>query len=192
MEFGFLRGHVGRKALLGACFTAIALVSVPSQAFGEAQVTPQLFQEVSSGIALIKTYGCGGRPIALGTGFLVGDSVVMTARHVTAGACRIHVRVDGENFVASRWVSWYGARTSITAADLETIKLDRPASGAYIFRIRPSSPAPRQQPCDGRLSTRKPTQSQPGADHLVRTPRRSALARGPDARSRRSQRLAVF
>ena len=95
-----------------------------------------MFAEVSSGVALIHTYRCNGAPIGQGTGFLVGTSVVMTARHVVNGACRIRVRVDRANFVGTHWSAWSGGGTSASAADLATIKLSRPATGGYVFRIR--------------------------------------------------------
>jgi len=62
--------------------------------------------------------------------------VVMTARHVVTGACRIKVRTDGRNFVGTRWTAWYGGGTSPSAADLATIKLDRAANDAFVFRVR--------------------------------------------------------
>jgi hypothetical protein len=62
--------------------------------------------------------------------------VVMTARHVVTGACRIKVRTDGRNFVGTRWTAWYGGGTSPPAADLATIKLDRAANDAFVFRVR--------------------------------------------------------
>lgn len=113
----------------------MAALPAPSQA-----ASPALFQEVSTGIALIKTFGCGGRPLGQGTGFLVGDSVVMTARHVVKGACKVSVRVNGESFHSPRWVYWHGGTASTGAADLATLKLDHAAVGAHIFRIRSSKP----------------------------------------------------
>ena len=102
-------------------------------------ISPGLFQTISSGIALIKTYTCSGRPIAQGSGFLVGDSVVMTARHVVHGACRARVHVDGKTVNVSRWSYWYGGSTSEAAADLATLKLAVPSEG-FVFRIRSSLP----------------------------------------------------
>jgi hypothetical protein len=46
--------------------------------------------------------------------------------------------VDRGNFVGTRSVSWYSAGTSVPAADLATIKLDRAATDAFIFRVRSS------------------------------------------------------
>ena len=111
---------------------------IPSSVRAARDVSPDTFSQVSSGVALIHTSRCNGRPIGQGTGFLVGASVVMTARHVLLGACRVRVRVAGGNFVGTRWVEWSGGGTSSSAADLETIKLDRPANDGFVFRVRSS------------------------------------------------------
>jgi hypothetical protein len=62
----------------------------------------------------------------------------MTARHVVLGACKLRIRVDGQNFLSTRWTYWYAAGTSTSAADLATIKLDRAATDAFVFRVRSS------------------------------------------------------
>jgi hypothetical protein len=103
-------------------------------------ISPSLFQTISSGVALIKTYTCGGRPIAEGSGFLVGDSVVMTARHVVRGACRVRVHVGGATQTSVHWSYWSTGLTNQDAADLATIKLPHATVGGYVFRIRSSLP----------------------------------------------------
>ena len=100
-------------------------------------VSPGTFRKVASGVALIKTYRCNGARLGQGSGFLIGTSVVMTARHVVKGACRVRIRVSGDSFDGQRVVSWYGGGASPSAADLSTIKLDRDASG-FVFRVRSS------------------------------------------------------
>jgi hypothetical protein len=70
------RSRWGVAALI-AGVAAVGLL--PSASWGATDVSPGVFNEVSTGIGLITTYGCGGLPIAKGSGFLVGDSVVMTA-----------------------------------------------------------------------------------------------------------------
>jgi hypothetical protein len=120
--------------------TALTAGTTVPKASGSHELSPDLFRQVATGVALIKTFGCGGRPIAEGTGFLVGESVVMTARHVLQHACRVHVRVDGDSFTARTWTAWYGDKASVSAADLSTIKLDHAAIGAFIFRVRSSLP----------------------------------------------------
>jgi hypothetical protein len=118
---------------------SLAAISTPG-ASARSNLSPGLFQRVSSGVALIKTYTCGGRPIGQGSGFLVGSSVVMTARHVVNDACRVRVHVGGNTFEATRWVSWLGSHTSASAADVATIKLDGNVPNGYVFRIRSSLP----------------------------------------------------
>jgi len=117
----------------------LAAIASPS-ANAHSKLSPGLFQRVSSGVALIKTYTCAGRPIGQGSGFLVGESVVMTARHVVNDACRVRVHVAGSTYEAKRWVSWRGSHTSASAADVATIKLDGDVSSGYVFRIRSSLP----------------------------------------------------
>jgi hypothetical protein len=130
-----------RVMAVAALLSAVIGGAAAPAARATADLSPGKFAEVSTGIALIKTYGCGGRPIALGTGFLVGDSVVMTARHVVRGACRVRVSVNGEAFTSRRWGSWYGGHTSVSAADIATIELDHAeTTGAHVFRIRSTSP----------------------------------------------------
>jgi hypothetical protein len=140
-RFGRLVIHWRRwVAIPAACVLVAAVGALPSASRASTGVSPELFQKVSTGVALIKTFGCDGRGIAQGTGFLVGESVVMTARHVVRGACRVSVRVNGETFDAQRWTHWSGGGASPVAADLETVKLPAAATGAYVFRIRSSSP----------------------------------------------------
>lgn len=103
-------------------------------------ISPDRFRQVSSGIAYVTTFNCRGRKIGTGTGFLVGESVVMTARHVLQRSCRIRVKVSGERFRGVRWVYWRTSRRSSgLLEDLATLKLDRAASG-HVFRFRTSPP----------------------------------------------------
>ena len=127
-------------AVSASCLLAATVGSLPSASHAATALSPALFEEVSTGVALIRTYGCGGRAVGQGTGFLVGDSVVMTARHVLQGACRVRVRVNGETFTGKKWVYWSGGRASEEAADLGTVKLDRAAVGGHLFRVRSSGP----------------------------------------------------
>jgi hypothetical protein len=126
---------------VGLSFVVLVVAgTVPSSGRAAPQVTPALFNEVASGVALIKTYRCNNQPVAQGTGFLVGDSVVMTARHVLLGACKARIYVDKDVFSAKRWVYWYGSGSSVSAADIATIKLDHSAASGFVFRVRSSLP----------------------------------------------------
>ncbi len=127
-------GHV----LAAALMVGIVAIGVAPSSNAAQEVNPRTFNLVSSGVALIRSYGCGGKPLRQGTGFLVGASVVMTARHVVVGACRLRVRVGGETFVSRRWTYWYSNGTSVSGADLATIKLDHEATDAFVFRVRSS------------------------------------------------------
>jgi hypothetical protein len=125
------RRRLGTVALLVVAATVVAMPVRAAQT-----VSPDTFKEVSSGVALIHTFGCGGKALGQGTGFLVGTKIVMTARHVTQGSCRIRVRVGGGTYTGTRVDSWYGGGASKSAADLATIKLDRHVSAGYVFRVR--------------------------------------------------------
>lgn len=146
---------VGRAA--GRFFVAVALAAFIAGAFatwGQAapdapRLSPGKFAEVSSGVVLIRGFTCAGVASVSGTGFLVGQSVVMTARHVVdpPGAlkrrvCRVKVRVDGR-WVAVLRTNWWYKRSdpSGRGTDLATLKLAQPASpDDYVFGIRDSSP----------------------------------------------------
>ena len=128
--------------VLGLVAALGAALAVPGAGYAAAtrpdavNLSPGLFATASTGVALIKTYGCQGRPLGSGSGFLVGSSVVMTARHVLTGACRAKVVVGGDSIWASHWVFW---RRSPEAADLGVIKLSRASTG-HVFRFRNDPP----------------------------------------------------
>ena len=128
-----LLAEVSSPVALGAF---AASLSSPSSTIMRPNLTPVLFQTVSSGVALIKTFTCSGRALGQGSGFLVGESVVMTARHVLTGACRARILLGREAIPASHWVFW---KSSEQTADLAVIKLTRASTG-HIFRFRTSPP----------------------------------------------------
>lgn len=103
-------------------------------------LSPDLFAELSTGIALVRTFSCAGKATDEGSGFLVGTAVVMTARHVLLGACRVKVLVDGGWIGVSAWSFWHARGHSPAAADVATIKLNKKTSG-HVFAIRTWSPA---------------------------------------------------
>jgi hypothetical protein len=105
------------------------------------QLNPGQFAELSTGIVLVRALTCSGKWFSEGTGFLIGESVVMTARHVLKGACRI--RIDSANrwIEAKGWNYWHhGGKSDETAADVATIRLASPATG-HLFALRTSSVA---------------------------------------------------
>jgi hypothetical protein len=105
-------------------------------------LSPKRFAEISSGVTLIHTYGCGGRLTGSGSGFLIGDRIVVTARHVMQApgeraACRTRVRAAGQWIGVQAWNWWRdrgdrGGRT----VDLAILKLRRRVPDAHLFTIR--------------------------------------------------------
>jgi hypothetical protein len=131
-----------RGSVLCLAIASMAVLVVPATSHGKPSrgaLSPELFHDVSTGIAYITTFSCSGRKLGTGSGFLVGESVVMTARHVLRGSCRARVKVDGERFRGVRWVYWGTGGSSGNLEDLATLKLDRPAYG-HVFRFRTSPP----------------------------------------------------
>jgi hypothetical protein len=103
------------------------------------QLDPGLFSELGSGIVFVRAFNCAGQWFSEGTGFLVGDRVVMTARHVIKGACRVKVATGNHWIEGKNWAYWHGRGKSDDAnVDIATIRLTSPAPG-HVFSIRTSS-----------------------------------------------------
>jgi trypsin-like peptidase len=106
-------------------------------------LSPGKFAEVSSGVTLIRAFPCSGGGYLSGSGFMIGDRIVMTARHVVdppggPKVCRVRVRVKGKWVGAASWNWWYSQRPSDgRLVDLAAIKLSERVD-AYSFRIRPT------------------------------------------------------
>jgi hypothetical protein len=67
---------------------------------------------------------------------LVGDSVVMTARHVVDRCRSVRVLVKGKKWVyAARWTNWWDGKTPL---DVTTLKLSEPLDDVWVFSLRPS------------------------------------------------------
>jgi hypothetical protein len=136
-----VRRRLAHAALLVATLAACAYAVPASAGPRRAQLAPGEFQDLSTGVAKIVNYTCAGRPVSMGTGFLVGRSVVMTARHVLKGACHTKVTVDGATYTGGRWTSWWRKTPSTRdRVDLATLKLNGESQG-HLFTFRPSSPA---------------------------------------------------
>lgn len=130
----------GKRAVAFLITGALFFPSLASPHSDRADLSPGLFEKVSSGVAYVTTYTCGGSQVGQGSGFLIGSSVVMTARHVVRGACRIRVKVDGvvHDVVSSSY--WRGSsRGSGSAEDVATLKLEGSSEG-HLFVIRSDSP----------------------------------------------------
>jgi S1-C subfamily serine protease len=105
-------------------------------------LSPSLFAQLSTGIALVRSYSkCNGSWSSEGTGFLVGSRVVMTAYHVVRDACKVRVLVGGKWVGVSDSVFWHKpGRSDGVAADVATVKLDAEVEG-HAFTIRTWSAA---------------------------------------------------
>lgn len=131
-------------AVLLAAAAASALVGAGAAAGVPSRIslTPKRFAEVSSGVALIRTYGCGGKLLGSGSGFLIGDRILVTARHVVdpsdgPRSCGVRARLMGRWVDVQKWEWWYdsGDRKGRTV-DLAILKLKSRVSGAHLFSIR--------------------------------------------------------
>ncbi len=107
-------------------------------------IEPKQFVELATGVVLIRTFDCGGNTKTTGSGFLVGASVVMTARHVAFQpktlACKIKVRAGGRWIPVASRHRWATRGRLGKLEDIATLKLTRPVVGAHIFEIATSSP----------------------------------------------------
>jgi hypothetical protein len=64
----------------------------------------------------------------------------MTARHVVKGGCNFRIALGGRSYTAGHLAYWYTTgRRDLVAADVATLKLDRPAPG-YVFSFARRTP----------------------------------------------------
>jgi hypothetical protein len=137
-------------AAAAACAVAIGTTDRGSAAdaargsAGAHGIEPKQFLEMASGVVLIRTFDCGGSSKTSGSGFLVGASVVMTARHVAFQpetlACRIKVRAGGRWIAVASRHRWATRGGVGKIEDIATLRLARPVVGAHIFTIATSPP----------------------------------------------------
>lgn len=142
--------RVGLALALVVTFSAVPGVQGTSpaatQRASRAALSPQRFAEVASGITLIRTRACSGRLTGSASGFLIGDRIVMTARHVVdpkggPRVCRTDVRVKGRWIEVEAWSWWFSSRPSDgRVVDLAVLKLAERVD-AHLFQIR-SQPVP--------------------------------------------------
>ena len=100
---------------------------------------PGVFADLSTGVARVRTYTCGGQAQTEGTAFLVGTGVLMTARHVIRGACYVRVLLGGTWRRSISIASWYTrGRGDESTADVATIRFNGQSEG-HVFAIKTSS-----------------------------------------------------
>jgi S1-C subfamily serine protease len=120
---------VQRLTLLLAA--AVVAAAVAGRA---AALDPATFADDSTGVVLVRATCAHGT--VLGTGFLVGAGVVMTARHVVKGC--LHTRV---HTTAGRWIDVTAIQPwedpDSTDIDVATLRLAQPSDG-HVFSFRPS------------------------------------------------------
>lgn len=105
-------------------------------------IRPELFSKIATGVGRIQVRSCGGRLLSTGTGFLIGQQVVMTARHVleVKGGCSYRAILRGRSYGGERISYWYTAGSrDLEVADVATMKLSRPATG-YVFAFARRTP----------------------------------------------------
>lgn len=85
-----------------------------------AQTVPQLAQKTFPSVVMIVTSDANGQPLALGSGFSVGDGVIATNMHVIEGASAAHAKVIGrrETYTVGGLIS------TDAVADLALLKIN--------------------------------------------------------------------
>jgi hypothetical protein len=106
------------------------------------KLDPHRFASVADGAVLIRTFSCNGTAKFSGSGFLVGERVVMTARHVVDEIGAERGQCHAKVFASGKWIRVVGVTTwrmsrhsNGRVEDLATLKLAAPATG-YIFNFR--------------------------------------------------------
>jgi S1-C subfamily serine protease len=121
------------RKLAAGITIAIAVFALTCEA---SAIDPQSFADISSGVVLIKATGCSGGGARLGSGFLVGGSVVMTAHHVIRGCRAARVLIKEKKWVdMSRFTYWTDHGRPL---DVATLKLAEPLTDVWVFSLRPS------------------------------------------------------
>jgi S1-C subfamily serine protease len=117
-----------RIALVALGVLCAAAAATPASA-----VDPQIFADVSSGIVRVRAECRGGASV--GTGFLVGTRVVMTARHVVRACHDIRVHTTSGWITVKNASPWY--ENDDSDIDIATLRLDSDADG-HVFQLRTS------------------------------------------------------
>jgi S1-C subfamily serine protease len=111
---------------------ALTILLLPARA---SALDPDSYSTIASGVVKIKATHCKGGGTSIGSGFLLGTSVVMTAHHVVAGCRQATVLVRNQQWIpATSSIHWFDAKDDL---DVTTLKLAKPTSEAWLFSIRP-------------------------------------------------------
>jgi hypothetical protein len=135
-RMGGWRGGIRRRwtqAAYKAGLVGIGALAALSLGVGSASgLSPTMFATVSTGIVLVHATCSGGE--VSGTGFLIGDGVVMTANHVVKGCSNVRVHTPAGAWIAvTSWQPWNEADSS--DVDIATLELAHTTYG-HVFRFR--------------------------------------------------------
>ena len=104
-----------RIALLA--LLALVILLLPARA---SALDPESFSTIASGVVKIKATHCKGGGYSLGSGFLLGTSVVMTAHHVVAACRQVDVLVKNTQWIpVAASTHWFDAKDALDALDAE-------------------------------------------------------------------------
>src|SRR6185437_4132559 len=88
-------GRLRGENRMSRIWLSIAFIFFAACATLSAQTAPQLAQNTFPSVVMIVTSDANGQPLALGSGFSVGDSVIATNMHVIEGASAARIKVIG-------------------------------------------------------------------------------------------------
>jgi S1-C subfamily serine protease len=119
-----------RLRIVASICAAGFMGAIPASATTE--VDPATIASISSGVVLVRATCHGAR--FLGSGFFVGESVVMTANHVVDGCSSASIHTTTGRWINARtWTGWLDGKRDL---DVATLKLAEPADAEYIFSLR--------------------------------------------------------
>jgi S1-C subfamily serine protease len=87
----------GRMAATTSFIQLLGVALFVSSVDAQPSDTRQVVRQVSPSVVLVAVFDAAGQPLALGSGFVVTDSSVVTNRHVIAGGTRASVKVVGDS-----------------------------------------------------------------------------------------------
>ncbi len=128
---------------LAAIACTVGLGTTGAAVHNRPALNPNRLPEIATGVARVSVRSCNGRQRSSGTGFLIGESVVMTAREVieSVRGCRtVHVLLSGKAYRGERIIYWpTGGKRDDAVADVATLKLSGNAPG-FVFSFARRTP----------------------------------------------------